>query len=51
MFTVINSSYLHLESLINAPFDQKEERGFHLVYSDKNKLEENAVAKDAGLSE
>ena len=43
MFTAIRSSYLYLESLKNAALDYEKEWGFSFVYSDKNKLEGNAV--------
>lgn len=54
MFTAIRSSYLfiylYLESLKNAALDYEKEWGFSFVYSDKNKLEGNAVVMDVGLS-
>ena len=50
MFTAIRSSYLYLESLKNASLDYEKEWGFSFVYSDKNKLEGNAVVMDVGLS-
>lgn len=49
MFTAIQSSYLYLESLINAALDQIEERGFEFVCSDKNELERNTVMKGVDL--
>ena len=42
--------YLYLESLKNAALDYEKEWGFSFVYSDKNKLEGNAVVMDVGLS-
>lgn len=50
MFTAIRSSYLYLESLKNAALDYEKEWGFSFVYSDKNKLEGNAVVMDVDLS-
>ena len=50
MFTAIRLSYLYLESLKNAVLDYEKEWGFSFVYSDKNKLEGNAVVMDVGLS-
>ena len=51
MFAVIRSSYVYLESLKNASLKHKEEWGFGVVCSDKNKLEGNTVVRDVGLSE
>ncbi len=51
MLTGIRSSYIYLKSLKTAPLNQKDERSFEFVCSDKNKPGRNAVGKAAGLSE
>lgn len=49
MFTVILSSNLRPEKL-EAALDYKNERSLGIMHSDRNKLEENTVAEDVGLS-
>ena len=50
MFTAIRSRYLYLESVKKCSTRDEKEGGFSFVYSDKNKLEGNAVVMDVGLS-
>lgn len=50
MFTVIRSRHLHLEKMKNAALGYRREWGFCLVYSEKNKLEDNTVVTDVGLT-
>lgn len=49
MFAVIRISYLYLESLSNASFDQNK-WGIGFMCSDKKELDRNAVRKEEGLS-
>lgn len=50
MFTAICTSFLYSKNIENAPLGHEEERGVCFVYSDKIKLGNSSVKKDAALS-